>query len=319
MNNVPVANSAPHRAFLDVAVPLAIEAGAIIRAAFSDARAPPTPDNKDNNAIDLVTATDTAVEALVMARLRAAFPTYHFIGEETASAGGNCTLTDDPTVIIDPVDGTTNFVHGFPYVCISMGLVVGRVPTAGVVYNPILNDMYVAHAGYGSYVNGARLPLHRASEPASISSCLFISEGGHDRSPVALAAKLDTWRNLLSTPAAGGANVRGIRCTGSGALNLCTVARGSADAYWEVGLRAWDMAAGVVVVKEAGGWVVGQEYLGATAEVRAEYHARWARGEELPGFDIMGRKALAVRQKVPELVHGLTGRIVDFPCIRDGQ
>ncbi|KAI9172943.1 hypothetical protein H9P43_007074 [Blastocladiella emersonii ATCC 22665] len=298
--------SAPYAAFCTAAIGVAREAGAIIRTAFFDAQAPPAPDNKDNNAVDLVTATDQAVEALIQSRLLAAFPTYKFIGEESVAGGAKCELTSAPTVICDPVDGTTNFVHGFPFVCTSLALVVDGRAQVGVVYNPILDEMYVAHRGFGAFLNGRALPWHRAAHPVTMHSVLFVTEGGHDRGPVAMAAKLGTLDRAL---AAGKANLRGVRCTGSGALNLCMVARGSADVYWEVGLHAWDLAAGILLVEEAGGMAVGQEFLGE-AERKT-----WVAGQTK--FDIMGRKALAIRRADTAFLHEFAPLVIDFAAERD--
>ncbi|ORZ31506.1 hypothetical protein BCR44DRAFT_119655 [Catenaria anguillulae PL171] len=299
---------APFGAWCTEATKLAREVGAIIRTAFFDAQAPPAPDNKDNNAIDLVTATDQAVEALIKKRLDAVFPDYKFIGEESVAGGAKCELTDAPTVICDPIDGTTNFVHGFPFVCTSLGLVVNRQPTAAVIYNPILDEMYIAHRGHGAFMNGRCLPIHRANHPLDQNAVLMVTEGGHDRGAVAMKAKLDTWHNVLS---ASKANLRGIRCTGSGALNLCMIARGGADVYWEIGLHAWDMAAAVLLVEEAGGMVVGQEYLGATEAARKT----WSRDSH--PFDVMGRKAMALRKADVGFLHQFVGHVVDYPCERD--
>ena len=126
----PIDQAAPYHAFVAEAERIALDAGAVIKKAFEDAVAPPDPDSKDDNQVDLVTATDRAVERLIKDRLRAAFPDYAFMGEESTAMGEKCVLTDTPTVIVDPVDGTTNFVHGFPYVCVSLGLVVNKIGRA---------------------------------------------------------------------------------------------------------------------------------------------------------------------------------------------
>ncbi|KNE55966.1 hypothetical protein AMAG_01817 [Allomyces macrogynus ATCC 38327] len=305
-----VPDAAPFAPFFRAALAVAREAGAIIKAAFEDGQAPPNPNIKDANDVDLVTATDQAVEALIQSRLRDAFPDYAFIGEETVAAnnGQAPPLTARPTIICDPVDGTTNFVHGFPFVCTALALVVDHTPIVGIVYNPILDQLYVAHKGYGAWCNGQSLPRHRAAHAMDARATLFITEGGHDRSPIAMDAKIGTWRHAL---AADGKYppVRGIRCTGSGALNLCMIARGAADVYWEVGLHAWDMAAAAVIVTEAGGMVVGDEALDA------DRRTTW--DPQATPFDVMGRKAMAIRKRDVAFMRETIERVIDYPCPRD--
>ncbi|KAL7752603.1 hypothetical protein RI367_002137 [Sorochytrium milnesiophthora] len=280
---------AEHAAFLKFAVALAKEAGGVIRSAYV-AGTPPSVQNKQDNAVDLVTLTDQAVEKMVVERLNASFPTYKFIGEETVAAGVHCELTDAPTVIVDPIDGTTNFVHRFPFVCISIALCVKKASVVGVIYNPIMEELYVAHVGHGAFMNGQRLPLHHNNDPLSLRSALLVSEAGHDRSAHAFKPKMATFDRLLSET---GVNLRGIRCTGSGALDMCMIARGSADVYWEIGLHAWDMAAGALMVLESGGYLCGDEVLrlGRASPSRDELHQAMG-----VGIDLLGRKVLAIRR-----------------------
>ncbi|KXL42136.1 MAG: hypothetical protein FE78DRAFT_73606 [Acidomyces sp. 'richmondensis'] len=239
----------------DVLVEVAHEAGDMILAAT-----PAHADTKKNSA-DIVTETDRAVEEMVSTRLRERFPDFDFIGEESYQSTHSTGLTDRPTFIIDPIDGTTNFLHGLPYVAISLGLALSRRPVVGVVYNPFLRHLYTAIKGQGAYLttpfhpSPTRLPLRQP--PAALktlSHCLVAVEWGSDRSGPDFDVKSSTFRHLA---AEYGAMVQGVRSLGSAALNLCAVAAGEMDVYWEAGCWAWDVCAGWVVLEEAGGKVVG--------------------------------------------------------------
>ncbi|KAK6538621.1 hypothetical protein TWF694_010199 [Orbilia ellipsospora] len=213
------------------------------------------------NIADLVTETDKAIEKMLSDKIREKYPTFEFMGEETYKPGD--ILTPSPTFIIDPIDGTTNFIHGFPYACISLGLAVDLEPVVGVVYNPLTQQLFTGIKGHGSYLTSPfhdreKLPLREGEsfEDGGLSRCLVITEWGTDRSGVNYDVKVNTFRKLCASKEDGGAMVRSIRSLGSGALNLCTVAAGWADVYWEGGNRVWDVCAGWVVLKEAGGEIV---------------------------------------------------------------
>jgi myo-inositol-1(or 4)-monophosphatase len=186
-----------------------------------------------------VTETDKAVETMVSAQLKDRYPHFEFMGEETYLPGVQ--LTDAPTFIVDPIDGTTNFVHGYPIVCISLGLVVRKVPTVGVVYNPFHDQLYTAIKGHGSYVSthgGAkiRLPLRRRPEPLrDLSSCVVGVEWGNDRQGGNYDLKLKVYAKLTAAKADGGRMVHSLRSIGSSALQVCYVATGQQDAFWEGG------------------------------------------------------------------------------------
>ena len=156
---------------------------------------------------------------------------------------------------MDPIDGTVNFVHGHAYVSISLALCVELVPVVGVVYNPFSDTLYSAIQGQGSFLNRTmRLPLRAPPEPlAGLGGALVAVEWGSDRAGPNWRVKLDTFRNL---GAVDGGMVHGLRSLGSAALNFCGVAAGSLDVYWEAGCWAWDVAAGWVILAEAGGLVV---------------------------------------------------------------
>ncbi|OAT14095.1 myo-inositol-1(or 4)-monophosphatase [Blastomyces gilchristii SLH14081] len=213
-------------------------------------------DSKKNSS-DLVTEYDRAIEAMVSKELRARYPTFEFMGEETYHPSSP--LTDAPTFIVDPIDGTVNFVHGFPNSCISLGLAIRKRPVVGVVLNPATNTLYSAIAGRGAFLNRTtRLPLKGpALEPLrGLSNALISVEWGSDRAGRNWETKLRTFERLGKSREAGGAMVHSMRCLGSAALNMCAVAAGVLDLYWEGGCWAWDVCAGWVIVTEAGGMVV---------------------------------------------------------------
>jgi len=203
------------------------------------------------------------------------------MGEETYRPGDK--LTSAPTFIVDPIDGTTNFVHGYPYVSISLGFAIDQIPTVGVVYNPFTRSLYSGIKGSGSFLTDAthdhvRLPLNPDPEPLDgLDKCLVAVEWGSDRSGNDYEVKVATFRKLCASKADGGAMVHSLRSLGSAALNLCAVAAGNLDVYWEAGCWAWDVCAGWVILKEAGGEIVDAN-----------------RGNWTPGVD--ERRYLAVRK-----------------------
>lgn len=225
---------------LIVAIRAAAEAGACIRKAWSESR---TVHHK--GAIDLVTETDRECEKLIGDILKREFPEHCFIGEEeTAALGHVPELTNAPTWLVDPVDGTTNFVHGFPFCCVSIALAINSKVVVGVVYNPVLDELFHAVDGQGAYLNNTKISCSDASD---MQSSIFITELGTRRDEAFLDAAFSRIRAMA-------AETRGLRSCGSCALNLCSVACGRADAYFEIGLGGpWDMAAGAKILEEAGG------------------------------------------------------------------
>ncbi|MEL7638032.1 MAG: inositol monophosphatase family protein [Solidesulfovibrio sp.] len=192
--------------------------------------------------IDLVTATDLAVEALLTERLAPLVPGAAFLAEETTAA----TVLAGPTWIIDPLDGTTNFAHGFPFVCTSVALYDGQVPLLGIVSAPILGQRFHAVAGGGAFCNGAPMAVSAVADPVDA----LVGTGF----PYAIAENLDEITADLRVMLA---ETQGIRRPGSAALDLAYVACGRLDAFYEMALNPWDVAAGVLLVAEAGGTVTG--------------------------------------------------------------
>ncbi|KAF8634875.1 hypothetical protein AX15_000629 [Amanita polypyramis BW_CC] len=218
------------------------------------------------NSVDLVTEYDVGVEELVKKEFKAKYPNFGFIGEESYSAGTRPALTDAPTFCVDPIDGTTNFVHGFPFSCISIGLLYGRRPVLGVIFNPFLDHLYHGVKGSGSYlIRGSgqplKLPLSSSVKPlSSIHDAVICVEWGSDRSWKSMEAKASSYVRLAGNPEGGVVNgkmAHGVRSVGSAALSFCLVAQGSADIYWEIGCWPWDVSAGIIIAEEAGGVVAG--------------------------------------------------------------
>ncbi|PNS17197.1 Inositol monophosphatase 2 [Sphaceloma murrayae] len=260
----------------DFLISIAKKAGGMITAA----RPNTSISGSKKNSADLVTETDQAVEKMVSATLREKYPSYQFMGEETYKPGD--VLTPSPTFIVDPIDGTTNFVHGYPYVSISLGFAVNQIPQVGVVYNPFTDTLYSGIKGRGSFLTDpfhdhVRLPLRDPEPLGGLDKSLVAVEWGSDRSGNDYDVKVKTFRSLCASKEDGGAMVHSLRSLGSAALNLCAVATGAMDVYWEAGCWAWDVCAGWVVLTEAGGIIADAN-----------------KGNWEPTVD--GRRYLAVRQ-----------------------
>lgn len=248
----------------DDLISVALRAGTMITSATPSTSSSSTK----KNSADLVTETDQAVEAFISATLSSLYPSFQFMGEETYVPGQK--LGHGPTFVVDPIDGTTNFVHGWGYVSVSLGVCIDRKPVVGVVYNPFQGRLYHGVKGEGSFVRSVtarrdgggsggedvRLPLKTPAALDGLSSCVVVIEFGSDRSGGNWKTKCDTWASLGASQDEGGAMVHSARALGSAALNLCAVAEGTLDVYWEGGCWAWDVCAGWVVLSEAGGIVV---------------------------------------------------------------
>jgi myo-inositol-1(or 4)-monophosphatase len=213
------------------------------------------------NSSDRVTATDKAIEDMVKRNLAEQYPSIDFLGEETFKEGQ--VLTDRPTFVCDPIDGTLNFIHGFPNVAISLALTLCKRPVVGVVYNPFRGDLFTAIKGKGAYLTRANgvtvsLPVKPSAEPIdSLNDCLVAVEWGSERMGPNWDLRADVAMKLLSSQKTGGAMVHSIRSNGSAALDFAYVAAGWFDAFWEGGCWIWDVCAGWLLVEEAGGLVAG--------------------------------------------------------------
>jgi myo-inositol-1(or 4)-monophosphatase len=186
---------------------------------------------------DLVTIADRKSEALIRQRLREYWPSHDILGEE----GGLQDTGSDYRWYVDPLDGTTNFAHGFPVFCVSMALEYKGRRIAGVIYDPTRDELFAAEQGSGAYLNEQRI---RVSQTANLRECLvatgFPSHKRHKNPNIFFYHQI-----TLRT--------HGVRRAGSAALDLCCVASGRFDGFWEFNLNPWDTAAGVLIVEEAGG------------------------------------------------------------------
>lgn len=198
------------------------------------------------SAIDFVTETDKEVEDLLINGLKTAFPDHKFIGEETASetAAPIC-LTESPTWIIDPVDGTLNFVHGNPHVCISVGLYINKEPEVGIIDVPVLGLRFSAIKGKGALLNGKPIKVSGEKELTNALICLECGSNTSEEKREVVTHNFSTFFPI----------VHGVRTSGSAAYNLAMVALGACDAYCEFGPHIWDIAAGNIIIQEAGGVV----------------------------------------------------------------
>jgi len=221
--------------------------------------------DEKKNSVDLVTEYDVRVEERVKTELSSKYPSFKFIGEESYAAGSRPPLTDEPTFCVDPIDGTTNFVHGFPHVCISLGLIYQKIPVLGVIYNPFLEQLYTGVKGQGAYLTqGSRapvmLPIAVPRPLPSLSQALIGIEWGSDRTQNIIRAKGDSFKRLAGNPkegVEGGRMAHSLRSLGSAALNFSMVAQGGMDFYWEIGCWPWDVCAGSIIAQEAGCLVAG--------------------------------------------------------------
>ena len=195
-------------------------------------------DIERKGAVDLVTEVDRAAEALIVSHLRKAFPNDTIIGEEGGSQSG----TSGRVWYIDPLDGTTNFSHGFPHFCTSIGLWIDEQPAVGVVADPMRDWYFSAVSGHGAFLNGRRLHV---STTDTIGDALLATGFPYDRwtNPDNNSHRLTHMLRLC----------QGIRRAGAAALDLAYVSAGWLDGYWEDRLNSWDVAAGIILVQEAGG------------------------------------------------------------------
>ncbi|KAJ2512741.1 hypothetical protein H4217_006718 [Coemansia sp. RSA 1939] len=214
---------------------------------------------KMGNGADCVTEVDRYIEKTIFSRIRQIYPKHKFVGEETtAESGDDYIVTDEPTWIVDPVDGTNNFVHHFPYTGVSIALAINKEPVMGVIYLPVLDELYTAARGQGAFMNGMPLPIIRSpalTTPSSLADCMILSEHGHTRTEEVMGPRLASFTRLLLDKKLGGGCVQNLRITGATCPDLTMVAKGVADVCWELGPHAWDFAAGVVILTEAGGAV----------------------------------------------------------------
>jgi len=200
---------------------------------------------------DIVTAADRASERAVIARLRADFPHAAILAEESGSAAG----TSDERWIIDPLDGTTNYAHGYPLYCVSIAYERAGELIAGVVYAPVLQECFAAQRGSGAQRNDAPIAVSRIDRIGDAMVCTGFHPADYER-------------NAAYFGRASG-RAQAVRRDGSAALDLAFVAGGRFDGFWEFDLHAWDVAAGTLLIREAGGCVTRVDGSAATLDARS--------------------------------------------------
>lgn len=193
--------------------------------------------------VDLMTEYDLSIELLLKERLKQEFSDFAVIGEET---GGQIPGAKK-AIYVDPIDGTTNFVHGIPFVAVSIGVWEEGEAVAGVVYNPIQNELFWAQKGKGAYLNDSRIAVSKATR---LQESLIAT--GFPYTKVQRGRDFEWVIQTLSRVLPG---TRDIRRLGAASLDLCYVAKGSLDGFYELNLKPWDVAAGILIVKEAKGRV----------------------------------------------------------------
>ncbi len=222
----------------DFAGEISRNAGGLLLAGFRDAGTVVSYKSRT----DLVTNRDRESEAYLFGEVRRRFPGHTVVAEE----GSRSDAGTEFTWYIDPLDATNNYAHGIPFFCVSIGVfsnALGRV-AAGVVYDPVHDELFSAWEGGGAYLNGSPI---RVSATEDIGISMVATGFPYDRK--------DPEKNNIRQFAAISPMVQGVRRLGSAALDLCYTACGRIDGYWEPELKPWDMAAGVVIVREAGGLV----------------------------------------------------------------
>jgi myo-inositol-1(or 4)-monophosphatase len=237
--------------YLSAATEIAREAGQILRH-FADRSVAV----EYKGSFDVVTVADRTSEELVVRRLRERFPSHSIIGEE----GGKVDNGSEYVWHVDPLDGTTNFAHGYPWFAVSIGLECKGEGIAGVVYNPITEELYAAEKGAGAYLNNRRIAV---SPIADLGTGLFATGFPASNRKENLNVYYFHQFSVLT---------HGCRRAGSAALDLCSVAAGRFEGFWEFGLKSWDVAAGLVIVTEAGGMfsdMRGARYRSGDADVFA--------------------------------------------------
>ena len=220
--------------YLETAVDIAREAGSLLANYFERRVA-----FELKGDFDLVTEADRASERLVIERLRSHFPQHSILAEE----GGGHESPSEYRWYVDPLDGTTNFAHSFPMFNVTLGLEQAGEMIAGVIYDPVRREMFSAERGAGAYLNNHRMKVSGCKRlEDSLASTGFPSRKRHQN------VNIHFYHQMAMAS-------HGVRRTGSAALDLAYVASGRLDAFWEFGLKPWDMAAGTLIVREAGGAV----------------------------------------------------------------
>jgi len=220
---------------LDIATEAALAAGAIIEESWGQLQ----KITQKGRPGDLVTEVDTKSEAIIIEIIQRHFPTHSILAEESGAINKE---SQEYLWAIDPLDGTTNYAHGYPIAAVSIGLLIEGIPRVGVVYNPFRQELFRAATGLGATCNRRAIAV---SQTTTLAQSLLVSGFAYDRRET----EDNNYREFCYLTHL----TQGVRRSGSAALDLTDVAIGRLDGYWERGIRPWDIAAGIVIVEEAGG------------------------------------------------------------------
>ncbi len=208
-------------------------------------------DHKEGRA-NLVTDVDVAAEKVVIGVLQAEYPDFNIVSEESPAVSHDSQFT----WVIDPLDGTNNYVHGIPFICVSIGLALGVEPVMGVIYDPVRKELFTARQGHGAFLNGLPISVAHRKE---IADAFLGVDLGYDA---------DKGRAMLDFVKLPWPDIGGLRLIGSAALGLTYVACGRLDAYVHPLLYPWDVAAAIIMVRESGGRITDWQGQPATIETR---------------------------------------------------
>ncbi|MFP5504290.1 MAG: inositol monophosphatase family protein [Candidatus Sericytochromatia bacterium] len=220
---------------LDFAREIGLKAGQLLKEGLDRPR-----EIRYKGAIDLVTEMDVAAEKLILDAIREAYPDHAVLAEES---GASAETEYEYRWVVDPLDGTTNYAHGLPLFCVSIGLEKNGVPHLGVIYAPAIDELYTAETGEGAFLNGKRIHVSKTEE---LNRSLLVTGFPYDVQ--VKSTNLIHFSNFIHTAQA-------VRRLGSAAIDMAWVAAGRFDGFWEPRLQPWDLAAGTVIVREAGGVV----------------------------------------------------------------
>jgi myo-inositol-1(or 4)-monophosphatase len=223
------------QALLAVAKQAALSAGKLLKAHYGKLKASQISTKSKN---DFVTELDKKSEQLIISIIKKNFPDHAIVAEESGKSSG----AGDILWVIDPLDGTSNYIHHFPLFSVSIGILIGGEPATGVVFDPIHEEIFTAIKGKGAYLNGRKI---RVSRTALLQDA-FMTTG----IPFRARERFDRYMESFREISVGSV---GMRRGGSAALDLCYVACGRFDGFWEIDLAPWDIAAGALMVTEAGG------------------------------------------------------------------
>lgn len=227
---------------IEILKQIALDAGKIVKEGYHTHK-----EITHKGVVDLVTQYDVQTENYILEELKKYFPDHTLVGEESHSQSNNERYHYEKAIYIDPIDGTTNFIHGIPYLAVSLGVWEKGEPVMAVVYNPILEELFWAAKEEGSYCNGTKLAVSPQKElQQSLIATGFpyakVNQG------VEYRWVIKCMTNLLP-------HIQDIRRLGAAAIDLCYLAQGKTEAFYEIDLKPWDVAAGILIVQEAGGEV----------------------------------------------------------------